>query len=529
MCFWGSPEACAVACLLPCLAYMRPSQPAPVGYSLKKSVEGICRDDDHPHRLTRGLSMRQTGSVQIIFHRRFAFGIRKALRSLGIAILVLYGAPLPVAALAAQVTFEWDYGDPSAAAGFMLYCGSTSGSYDTRLDVGNSTSVTVSGLVASRPYYCSVTAYDFDGESPFSNEVTMIPYAAPSPDFSMSTTSGMAPLSVALTNTTSTTSGQVSRWQWDFGDGSGSTLQDPTHVYSSPGRYTIVLTAIGPGGSVSKVATTSITVGGANPIMSAVRAAVAAVVEKPPATTFTMSSASGTAPFSVNFTNVTTGVSGLMWDFGDGVVSNEQSPTHTYYLPGTYTVVLTAAGPGGTVSKTASAQVTVSAAPGLPVGTGCSTGIPTMVLFGDQTRGTDDVSAAGSAKAFSMTASGCGNVGSLSVYVENTSTATSLIVGLYSDANGHPGALLAQGSTSSPNPSAWNTISIPPRAVNTGGVYWIAILGTQTGSVHFDTKVGSCSVETSAQSNLTALPSTWTTGSVTGAFCQVSAYGSSTP
>jgi len=217
-----------------------------------------------------------------------------------------------------------------------------------------------------------------------------------------------------------------------------------------------------------------------------------------------------------------------MWDFGDGAASNAQSPTHTYFSPGTYRVVLTAAGPGGTVSKAASAQVTVSAAPGLPVGSGCSNGTPTEVLFGDQTVGTDDVSPAGSAIAFSTTANGCGKVGSLSVYLESDSTTTRLIVGVYSDENGHPGALLAQGSTSSPIAGAWNTISIQLREVYTGWVYWIAILGTQTGSLHFDTKAGSCSAETSAQSNLTTLPSTWNTGSVKGA-CQVSAYGSSAP
>jgi len=217
-----------------------------------------------------------------------------------------------------------------------------------------------------------------------------------------------------------------------------------------------------------------------------------------------------------------------MWDFGDGAASNAQSPTHTYFLPGTYRVVLTAAGPGGTVSKTASAQVTVSATPGLPVGPGCSTGTPPQVLFGDQTVGTNDVSAVGSAIAFSTIASGCGNVGSLSVYLESNSTAARLIVGLYSDENGHPGRLFVHGSTSSPIAGAWNTISIPRLEVGTGLIYWIAILGTHTGLVHFDTKAGSCSAETSAQSNLTTLPLTWNTGSVKAA-CQVSAYGSSSP
>ena len=33
------------------------------------------------------------------------------------------------------------------------------------------------------------------------------------------------------------------RWSWDFGDGTGSNLQNPTHVYASSGTYTVCLTA----------------------------------------------------------------------------------------------------------------------------------------------------------------------------------------------------------------------------------------------------------------------------------------------
>lgn len=32
-------------------------------------------------------------------------------------------------------------------------------------------------------------------------------------------------------------------WNWDFGDGGTSNLQDPTHTYTAPGRYTVSLTA----------------------------------------------------------------------------------------------------------------------------------------------------------------------------------------------------------------------------------------------------------------------------------------------
>jgi hypothetical protein len=53
--------------------------------------------------------------------------------------------------------------------------------------------------------------------------------------------------------------GQVTSWKWDFGDGTSSTEQNPTHQYPArPGRqgiYTVVLSVTGPGGTsrMSKV------------------------------------------------------------------------------------------------------------------------------------------------------------------------------------------------------------------------------------------------------------------------------------
>jgi PKD repeat protein len=44
-------------------------------------------------------------------------------------------------------------------------------------------------------------------------------------------------------------SGTVTGWLWDFGDGTTSTLQNPSHSYSKTGQYTVTLTVYGPGGS----------------------------------------------------------------------------------------------------------------------------------------------------------------------------------------------------------------------------------------------------------------------------------------
>ncbi len=72
------------------------------------------------------------------------------------------------------------------------------------------------------------------------------PSSPPEASFSASPTSGEAPLTV---NFSDTSTGDLASWSWDFGDGSSSTLQNPTHTYDSAGTYTAELTVTGPGGS----------------------------------------------------------------------------------------------------------------------------------------------------------------------------------------------------------------------------------------------------------------------------------------
>jgi hypothetical protein len=59
---------------------------------------------------------------------------------------------------------------------------------------------------------------------------------------------GKAPLGVTFTNTST---GTLSSYRWDFGDGIQSTMANPSHRYGQPGSYTVTLTVTGPGGSRS--------------------------------------------------------------------------------------------------------------------------------------------------------------------------------------------------------------------------------------------------------------------------------------
>ena len=129
------------------------------------------------------------------------------------------------------------------------------------------------------------------------------------------------------------------------------------------------------------------------------------------------------------------------------------------------------------------------------------------VLVGDATVApSTDTDAAGSAEAFQATAPAPGTMTVLNVYVDSSSSAKTLVAGLYSDSGGHAGTLLAQGSLSSPAPGSWNTVSIPTTTVSSGVTYWIALLGTG-GTLAFRDHCcgGGTPSESSVQSNLSSL------------------------
>jgi outer membrane protein assembly factor BamB len=139
------------------------------------------------------------------------------------------------------------------------------------------------------------------------------------------------------------------------------------------------------------------------------------------------------------------------------------------------------------------------------------------VLLGDQTiEPKSDSNSAGQAEAYRSTASASGTLNRVSLYIDTGSTATKVTVGVYTDSGGHPGTLLAQGSLTSPVAGAWNNIALPGSVSITAATnYWIALLGTG-GTIRYRDRCcgggGSLPAETNAQTSLTSLPATWTTG-----------------
>jgi len=163
--------------------------------------------------------------------------------------------------------------------------------------------------------------------------------ATPGADFSGSPLSGDAPLTVQFEDRSS---GEITSWSWDFGDGTRSTQGDPAHVYQQPGSYSVELTVRGPGGEDRRLRRDYVAVqdpGGGGGGGS------------PPSADFNGSPLSGSAPLTVQFTDLSSGtVTGWSWDFGDGSSSSAADPSHDYRQTGSYTVELTVRGPDGTDS-----------------------------------------------------------------------------------------------------------------------------------------------------------------------------------
>lgn len=63
-------------------------------------------------------------------------------------------------------------------------------------------------------------------------------------------------LSCNFTDTSTDPDGSVTTWKWDFGDGTGSSEQHPTHTYSTPGSYDVTLTTADERGASDETTTT---------------------------------------------------------------------------------------------------------------------------------------------------------------------------------------------------------------------------------------------------------------------------------
>ncbi|MBU1746364.1 MAG: NPCBM/NEW2 domain-containing protein, partial [Chloroflexi bacterium] len=230
----------------------------------------------------------------------------------------------PIAATT-PITYVWQ----TAGQSLLTHTGGLSDTVDWTWSLPGTKSITVTATNA--------------GGTVTSTHVITVGELAPEAAFSAAPLSGVVPLTVTFTDEST---GNITAWSWDFGDGGTSADQHPTHVYTRTGTYTTALLVSGPGGSDAETKVAYITVS-----------------HPAPAAAFIASPVTGTVPLNVAFTDQATGaIIAWDWTFGDASVSGARYPEHEYTIPGTYTISLTVTGPGGSDTETKSNYIT--AAPG---------------------------------------------------------------------------------------------------------------------------------------------------------------------
>ncbi|HRJ29548.1 MAG TPA: PKD domain-containing protein [Cyclobacteriaceae bacterium] len=171
---------------------------------------------------------------------------------------------------------------------------------------------------------------------------TVVP--GPTVDFSFNGQCEDAPVSF-----TNTTTGDVSSFAWDFGDGQNSTAVNPVTAFSNPGTYPVNLAATNAAGCVNTKS---------KPI----------TIYSKPQTNFSVAlppfSCSGTP---TQFTDLTpnpfdSNITSWLWNFGEGGTSTLRNPQHTFTNAGGYNVSLTATTNFG-CSSVLEKPVTISQSP----------------------------------------------------------------------------------------------------------------------------------------------------------------------
>jgi PKD repeat protein len=154
-----------------------------------------------------------------------------------------------------------------------------------------------------------------------------------------------------FTDQTTIASGTLS-YAWDFGDGSGSTVKNPSHTYASPGNYDVKLVVKSGAGCADSIIKRVI----ANPV---------------PAAGFSINAAAQCLKdndfvFTDN-SSISSGILTYVWDFGDGAASTIQNPSHKYTATGNFKIKLTVKSDRG-CADTLSKTVTVHPQPSVGFG-----------------------------------------------------------------------------------------------------------------------------------------------------------------
>ncbi len=160
---------------------------------------------------------------------------------------------------------------------------------------------------------------NFGCVSTFQNSIVINPLSVVS--FLPNSGSGCPPLTLDFIDQSS---GVINSWNWSFGDGAFSNLQNPQHTYNTTGVYQVTLQVTTINGCVST---------SNSPTMVMVHPTPTSIFSVYPIELDEYNPV-------VNLENYSIGASSYIWNFGDGAYSTLSNPQHSYNYSGSFIIEL---------------------------------------------------------------------------------------------------------------------------------------------------------------------------------------------
>ena len=196
-------------------------------------------------------------------------------------------------------------------------------------------------LLQDTNYVISLSVTNLCGTTNFLD--TILVHPLPIASFATTVNTGCSPLPVGFQNLSL---GTPTNYIWNFGDGQFSTQVSPTHTF-----------VYGPNDTIFNVALIAINACGSDTAYYPIH-----VFPNTVSSFFNTNPTVGCAPLNVQFTNYSQGGNlNYFWSFGNGQVSNSQSPSHLYTSSGTFIAQLVV--DNGCSFDTSTITITVLAKP----------------------------------------------------------------------------------------------------------------------------------------------------------------------
>lgn len=190
--------------------------------------------------------------------------------------------------------YQWDFGDGSTSI--------IQSPNHTYVNNGITDSLCHVQLITTSPFSCRDT-----------NDLTVLIHPDPTANFTKTASLGCSPLTVSFTDNSIIANASL----WDFGDGASSTAVNPTHTFVN-------------NISATKIYNVTLQV---KTISGCIDTMIRPVEVFPKVTAAFVNPADACSPLSTVMTNNSTNATIYNWNFGDGALSTQTSPSHTFFNP----------------------------------------------------------------------------------------------------------------------------------------------------------------------------------------------------